>query len=182
MLYNVYIVLEILAIFALILSLIPFNNRKQWMPAAFAVMIFFYLALSSAQIVIPSNELSSANESIELVEHSADYSCSGDPHDCDYYDLNEPDCLAAGCLYNDTLCSGTPTECSLLDPVTCLIAGCSYERGQSTFQNETVIRSYYNCNYCSYKDIPQMWFNSGMAFLSLIVAASLMIMKRGNDY
>jgi hypothetical protein len=152
------------------------------MPAAFAMLIFFYLALSSLNMVIPKNDVASENTTFELVEHEAAYSCSGNPHDCDFYDLNQPDCLAAGCTYDNDLCSGIPSACAELDPVTCLIAGCEYSRGESTYINTTVTRISYACSYCTYKDQAQAWFNAGMAFLSLLTAFGLLMLKKGNDW
>jgi hypothetical protein len=151
------------------------------MPSALSMLLFFYLAYASANMILPNNQISNQSTSIELVEIHGAYGCIGQPHTCDYYDANEPYCILAGCTYLEGLCTGTPTECSSLSAEFCPLAGCEYSRGQSTWQNETIIRTSYSCNYCAYKDLNQMYFNMGMGILSLIIMIGLILIKKGAD-
>ena len=61
--------------------------------------------------------------------------CYGTPNPCDYYDLNELDCIASGCTYNatDLSCYGTPSDCdTFMIQRTCDLVGCTYQSGTST--------------------------------------------------
>jgi hypothetical protein len=70
--------------------------------------------------------------------------CSGEPRDCDYYDLNELDCIAAGCSYNETICYGTPSPCNTFyTERECNLVNCTWnsEPSQNSCTNSTMIIS-----------------------------------------
>jgi hypothetical protein len=85
------------------------------------------------------------------------YYCGGTPNPCDYYDLNLLGCLAAGCVYNETLilCSGTPYDCDTYTIQSdCEAVACEWLPGQEytgcenstslTTKNQTITPTYTN--------------------------------------
>jgi energy-coupling factor transporter transmembrane protein EcfT len=63
------------------------------------------------------------------------YSCTGTPNTCDYYDLNQLDCIASGCTYNETTlsCDGTPSDCdTFTEERTCELVACYWEPNQES--------------------------------------------------
>ena len=75
-----------------------------------------------------------------------DYFCIGTPLHCDYYDLNELDCIASGCSYdNETLsCFGNPQACdTFTEQRTCELVNCTWagEPSLNACVNSTLIIS-----------------------------------------
>jgi hypothetical protein len=136
-----------IVILAISLLLIGFGEyTKEGVYSLGGLLFLFLLGLTTllpGNLTIPNGEqvnftyaCGCCDEHEFILQDSYSFLCYGTPNSCDYYDLDETNCLLVGCTWeNATLsCLGNPQPCiNYTDMAGCTIAGCqySYEPGAS---------------------------------------------------